>query len=192
MELMEVIDKPLYKQKVRLRSYGVPNRNGQAFLEAKVKYKGIVYKRRIQVNLDEFWKYYKSLPYVNTIKANKRSSPLVDSQIMRELDHLFQHYNLQPAWIICYDRESYRGKTATDLRITFDKNLRSRTDELRLEAGDHGQSYFTDDVRIMEIKVLGAMPLWLVHILSQLHVYPVSFTKYGNIYKESRKAIYVK
>ena len=41
------LEKPAYKEKLRLRSYGVTEPGGEVFLELKKKYKGIVYKRRI-------------------------------------------------------------------------------------------------------------------------------------------------
>ena len=41
--------KPVYKEKLRVRSYGVPAPDGKVFAELKKKYKGVVYKRRITV-----------------------------------------------------------------------------------------------------------------------------------------------
>lgn len=209
--IIKSIDKLVFKQKVRLRSYGVPSLEDKVFLESKVKYGGIVYKRRAQVGLAEFWRYYEGLPYVAEAEGRVagvgqegskqssevgakadgagRSSPLVSSQITRELDYLFRHYRLRPAWLICYDRHSYVSRTDPSLRITFDEGLRSRTEDLRLEAGDYGQNYFTEKTCVMEIKVLEAMPMWLVKALSELKIYPVSFTKYGKIYEQARKEI---
>ena len=46
------LEKPAYKEKLRLRSYGVTEPGGEVFLELKKKYKGIVYKRRITLPED--------------------------------------------------------------------------------------------------------------------------------------------
>ena len=46
------LEKPAYKEKLRLRSYGVTGPGGEVFLELKKKYKGIVYKRRITLPED--------------------------------------------------------------------------------------------------------------------------------------------
>lgn len=182
--IIKSIDKPIFKQKLRLRSYGIPKITDSVFLEIKVKYRGVVSKRRTKVKLKDFYHYYDQL------RAGKRPSLAADvPQISRELDYLFCFYHLEPSWIIAYDRKCYRGRDDPGLRITFDQNLRSRSDDLRLEHGDHGVHYFPDDKCVMEIKVLDAMPRWLVDTLSRLQIYPASFTKYGKIYEQSKKGI---
>lgn len=184
--IIQSISKPVYKQKIRLRSYDVPSLNSDVFLEAKIKFRGIVSKRRFKIKLSDFYSYYKAL-------SSARGQPTLYSadspQIAKELDYLFHFYKLQPNWIVCYDRKSYCGCDNPHLRITFDENLRSRRNKLRLEAGDDGKNFFPDQTCVMEIKALDAMPLWLTHTLSELKIYPASFTKYGNIYKQSKKGI---
>lgn len=157
-----------------MRSYGVPELEDDVFLEVKCKYKKIVEKRRIKLTLKEF------NDYLNSKKSN------LNDQIMKELDYLFKFYNLKPAYFIAYDRKSYKGCDDKNLRITVDTNLRSIKTDLSLELGDSGKLYFDKEVYIMEIKTLNAMPLWLVKSLSNLAIYPVSFSKYGSIYKKDR------
>lgn len=182
--IIQSIGKPVYKQKIRLRSYGISKLDDDVFLEAKIKFRGIVSKRRFKIKLRDFNTYYQKL-------SSARGHPELHSsdspQIAKELDYLFHFYNLRPNWIVCYDRESYCGKDDPQLRLTFDENLRSRRDKLRLEAGDQGKKFFSDQTCVLEIKALDAMPLWLVHTLTRLEIYPVSFTKYGNIYKKFKK-----
>lgn len=182
--IIKSIDKPVFKQKLRIRSYEVPGVGDYVFLEIKIKYRGVVSKRRTKVKLKDFYDYYDAL------RAGKHPSLAADvPQISRELDYLFRFYHLKPSWVIAYDRKCYRGRDDPGLRITFDQNLRSRSDDLRLEHGDHGVHYFPDDKSVMEIKALDAMPLWLVSTLSKLHIYPASFTKYGKIYEHSKKGV---
>jgi hypothetical protein len=83
-----------------------------------------------------------------------------------------------------YDRLSFKGKDDENLRITFDSNLRSREDDLRLECGDYGKKYFEDDVYIMEIKTLGVIPLWFVHAINKCNIQPGHYSKYGVAYEE--------
>ena len=106
---------------------------------------------------------------------------------MKEKNYLIEYYSLIPKIFIAYDRLSYNGLNDSNLRITIDSNLRSRYNNLRLELGDAGNKYFDDDYYIMEIKTIGAIPLWFVKILSELKIYPTSFSKYGNIYKKYLK-----
>lgn len=171
--IINSLEKPTFKNKVRLRSYNVPNLDSRVYLEVKDKYKGVVGKRRCKMQLKDFYNYIDN-GYVK------------DEQIMKELDYYFNYYKLKPFIFLAYDRQSYLGKGNKNLRITFDSNLRSRKDNLRLEYGDKGDYYFEDDKYIMEIKTLGSMPLWLTRILSELKIYPISFSKIGSIYSKER------
>jgi len=169
------MDKPIYKHKIRLRSYGTPKIDDDVFLEIKFKFKKVVGKRRIKIKLKDFKNYLKTRKYCG------------NDQIMKEIDYLFNLYDLKPSYFIAYDRKSYREKNNENLRITIDTNLRSRKDNLSLEFGDKGKLYFKERKYIMEIKTLGAMPLWLVKNLSNLGIYPVSFSKFGSIYKKDKE-----
>lgn len=166
------IEKPIYKEKVRLRSYQVPDINDKVFFEIKKKYKGITNKRRIVVTLKEFNDYY-----IN------HQIPKCNQQIFKEIDYIMKQYNLKPAIFLAYNRLSYFSKDNKDFRLTFDKNLRFRVLDLDLSMGDSGKKYFKDDMYILEIKTLDSIPLWFVKVLSELKIYPTSFSKYGSIYR---------
>ena len=179
--IINSLEKPIYKEKIRLRSYDKPTLNDKVFLEIKNKYHGVVGKRRVEVTLKEFNDY-----------IEKGIIPNTNLQIMSEIDYCFKKYNLKPKFFLGYDRLSYYDKDNKEFRITFDKNIRSRNNNLKLEYGDIGEKYFKEDMYIMEIKSLNSIPLWFTKILSELKIYPVSFSKIGNIYKESiKEEIYV-
>ena len=167
------IEKPIYKEKIRLRSYGIPKKDSKVFLEIEKKYKGIVGKRRISISLKDFYKYFETGKYPDT-----------NTQIMNEIDYCFKFYNLRPKVFLAYDRHSYRSISDKNFRLTFDQNIRSRTDNLYLEKGDAGTLLLDNGEYIMEVKTLGAFPLWFVNALSNLKIYPTSFSKYGNVYKK--------
>ena len=165
------IDKPVYKEKLRLRSYSTPKADSNVFLELKKKYKGVVYKRR------ETLKYSEAMNYLNT-----RSKP-IDTQIMKEIDWTMNYYNgLKPKMFIAYDRTAFYSKEDSNLRITFDKNVRFRNYDLELGKGSYGNLILDSGLCIMEIKILNSMPLWLSNALTQLKIYPSSFSKYGTAY----------
>ena len=174
--IINSMEKPTYKDKVRLRSYGVPTINDYVFLEIKNKYKGVVGKRRIKIKLKDFNDYL------------NHKNDLNNSQIKKELDYLFKYYNLKPSIFIGYDRLSFVGKSCDYLRITLDSNLRSRCNNLNLEYGDKGDAYFKENYYIMEIKTLGSIPLWLTRSLNNLGIFPTSFSKYGNFYQRYKVA----
>ncbi|SCZ78758.1 polyphosphate polymerase domain-containing protein [Acidaminobacter hydrogenoformans] len=166
------IEKPVYKEKLRLRSYGVPAANDQVFLELKKKYKGIVYKRRVDLSLQEAADY---------LRYGKR--PLSDSHVFNEIDWFQSMYHATPKVFIAYERSAWHGNEDANLRVTFDQGIRFRETALDLASGDWGQALLEDDRVLMEIKIPGAMPLWMSRMLSELKIYPASFSKYGVCYK---------
>jgi len=174
------LEKPVYKEKLRVRSYGTPDHEDKVFVEIKKKYKGIVYKRRLAASETDAVSY---------LEGNENAN-IDDSQIHHEIDwFLRQHEGLEPKMYLAYDRLAYAGKENKDLRITFDKDIRYRMTDLDLTCGDAGELLLDNNQILMEIKIPGAAPLWLSHILSDLEIYPTSFSKYGSCYsREVEKA----
>lgn len=167
------VQKPVYKEKLRVRSYGVPGENGTVFAELKKKYDGVVYKRRIKTDA----------AHVGVLLESGAPAPGA-SQVEREI-LWFQHfYQTEPKVFIGYDRTAYFGRADAELRVTFDENLRYRQENLDLRAGDGGYPLLDDDLVLMELKLPGACPLPLCHLLSEVGAYPVSFSKYGQFYTD--------
>ena len=172
--IRESIEKPLYKEKLRLRTYGVPGDESPAFVELKKKFKGIVYKRR------EIMPYAKAMRFLT-----ERERPEPMTQIMKEIDWVLQSYEgLAPSMVLCYERQAFFGCEDPSLRMTFDTNITFRTDDLDLRKGTYGESLLDSSACILEIKISQAMPLWLSHALDTLGIYPASYSKYGNAYKK--------
>ena len=165
------ISKPVYKDKVRLRSYNIPKSNTSVYLEVKRKYEDVVSKRRVGMKLNEFYGY---------LNAEKDSND--KNQIKRELNYYFNYYGLIPAMYLSYHRVAYYDKDNRDFRLTFDNNIIARDYDLNLEKGSYGEPILERDKYIMEVKTLGAMPIWFVRILEKLKIVPGSFSKYGTAY----------
>ena len=167
------LDKPVYKEKLRLRSYGVPDDSSRVFVELKKKFDGVVYKRRVTMPLAQARNY-----------LSRTIQPAGNEQIRQEIDWFLQFHQPQPAVFLAYDRVAYTCPAQPDLRLTFDSKLRWREQALDLAAGDYGEFLTPPGTRILEIKIPGAMPLWLSAILDQLEIYPSSFSKYSTYYKQ--------
>lgn len=171
------VQKPVYKEKLRLRCYGVPDNSSPCFLELKKKYKGVVYKRRISAD------YKNGLLYVNC-----RNPELPTSQIKNELDYFRKIYNNPtPKVSIFYRRTAFYDRNDENVRFTFDKDLRYRNYDLDLKNGIYGKLIIPEDRIIMEIKTAGAVPMWVSEILDTLKIYPTSFSKYGTAYVDMLK-----
>ena len=167
------IEKPPFKEKVRLRSYGLSKPGGTVFLELKRKTDGIVYKRRVVTTEESVNRFFN---YEGDITA--------DGQIAREISYFRNYYSkLVPAILIIYDREAYMEDEG-DLRLTIDHNPRYRTNELNLSTSMEGKPLLEEGGSILEIKVQQAIPLWLTDILSRGKIYKHSYSKVGEAYKQ--------
>ena len=174
------IEKPIYKEKLRLRSYGTPILTDKVFLEIKKKYKGIVNKRRTILPLEQAYSF------IEHKQINLQ--PGMNKQIVDEITYFLNMYQVYPKLYLAYDRRAFFGREDKNLRVTFDKNIRTRRYDLALEAGDYGSPLIDDNLWLMEIKVNFAMPIWLTSIISKCNIFPTSFSKYGTEYKQ----IYIK
>lgn len=167
------IEGPVYKEKLRLRSYNVPAPEDPVFVELKKKYKGVVYKRRVRMSAREAEDW-----------LDRAVSPAEDSQMVREIDWFLRSVRPEAKVFLACDRLAWRDREEEELRITFDRDLRWRTAGLSLCAGDGGEPLLEPGEVLMEIKTPAAAPLWLAHALSELEIFPVSFSKYGVCYRE--------
>ncbi len=167
------IEKPVYKEKLRVRAYGTPDpQTGRLFIELKKKYRHVVYKRRIVV----------SPPEAGAFLEEGIFPPQADPQITGEIAHFLELHHPTPKVFLSYDRVALFGLEDPDLRITFDTNLRWRDTDLDLCSGAYGAPVLPDDRVLMEIKIPGTMPLWLAQALSEHHIYSTSFSKIGTCY----------
>jgi len=172
------IEKPAYKEKLRLRSYGPAASNDTVYFEIKKKYQGRVYKRRTQMTLSEAYSY------INKGQMPEAKSSL-DKQIKNEIDYFVHRYKpLLPAVFISYDRVALFSRTDKSFRVTFDCNIMTRRYDLGLEKGIYGEPLMPNGFWLMEVKTRDNVPLWFARLLSKHRIYPVSFSKYGTEYKK--------
>lgn len=167
------IEKPIYKEKLRIRSYERAEDDSTVFVELKKKYQKIVYKRRVSLTEKE------AVQWLEQEQHCQQST-----QIVSEIDYFLDFYKtLTPKIFLSYEREAFYAKDDSGLRITFDENILWRQEELSLEADIYGNEILPENTVLMEIKCSGGIPLWMVQILSQEGIYKTSFSKYGEAYK---------
>lgn len=165
------LEKPIYKEKLRLRTYGRATETSPVYLELKRKYNGTVYKRRLQTTVGE----------AAAFLQNGQAAP--DGQIGRELAAFRDHYQtLIPRFLIVYERTAY-VEAGGDLRLTIDRNLRYRSERLELTGSMEGTPLLDEGCALLELKVQTAIPLWLTHALSEAGIYKTSFSKCGEAYR---------
>ena len=164
------LEKPIYKEKLRMRSYDKTSDSTNIFLEIKKKYIKNSNKRRVIIRYKDYLNY-----------INYGIIPNCDKQIMNEIDYCFKRYKLKPKIKILYDRLAYSLKDDETFRITFDTNIRYSKDNM--DFNNDNNTMFMNDKYIMEIKTFSGIPLWLNKILNSLGIYPTSYSKVGKIYE---------
>ena len=174
------LSKPVYKEKLRLRAYGVPDASTKVFLEIKKKFNGIVNKRRTKLKLSEAYEFVDS-------GHEPEAAEYMNKQVLDEIEYFLHTYSLKPKLYLAYDRIAYFEKGNPDLRISFDRNIRSRRYNVHLEDGDYGEKLLEDNVYLMEVKTARAKPLWLTEMLTELNIKRRSFSKYGTEFKQKVK-----
>ena len=166
------IEKPAYKEKLRIRSYGQASEESTVFVELKKKYDQIVYKRRLALCQN------KAMAWVCREGAGPAST-----QISREIDYFVDFYgNLQPTVFLSYEREAYCEKDGGDFRVTFDDHILCRQTDMSLCAPIYGTPVLPEGRVLMELKCSGGIPLWMVEVLSRERIYKTAFSKYAVAY----------
>lgn len=166
------LERPVYKEKLRIRSYGRAENTDMVFVELKKKYRSVVYKRRI------------SLPQDQALACFSKTRSWPDSQIGTELAYAADFYQtLRPAVFLSYERDAFHGTEDEDLRVTFDTEIRYRQDGLSLDSDTWGIPILPPGLVLMELKVSGGLPLWMAHVLSCQGIFKTSFSKYGAAYQ---------
>lgn len=167
------LEKPMYKEKLRLRQYGTPSADKMAFIELKKKYKGVVYKRRIDLP------QHQAIDYLWRGEANGAAS-----QILSEIDYFkATHPTLMPRVHLSYEREAYAYAADDDFRVTFDFNIKMRDTDVTLSPDAADKPVLSDEYVLMEVKTVRGVPLWFAEALSKLQIYKTSFSKYGTAYQ---------
>lgn len=167
------MEKPEYKEKLRIRSYCQVSEDDPVFVELKKKYQKVVYKRRI------------SLPEQDAMRWIGREVPCpTETQISREIDYFADFYGgLHPTVFLSYEREAYFARDGGDFRVTFDDHILCRQDDLSLRSSAYGTPILEEGTVLMELKCSGGIPLWMTGVLSKEHIYKTSFSKYGTAYQ---------
>lgn len=167
------LEKPAYKEKLRIRSYQTAADDDLVFIELKKKYKSVVYKRRL------------TLPKRQAMNIFRYNLPIpIISQIAKEIDYFRSYYaNLHPVVFLSYEREAFYSLDGGDFRVTFDENILYRESDLSLSSEAYGIPLLGEGQTLMEIKTTGGLPLWMSHTLNRLKVFKTSFSKYGLAYQ---------
>ena len=167
------IEKPVYKEKLRIRSYSQADKESIVFVELKKKYRSVVYKRRLSLSNRDATAW---------LSGEKHCDQ--HTQIANEIDYFMQLYGtLHPTVFLSYEREAYYCNDGTDFRVTFDDTILCRQEDLSLESQVYGTEILPEGMTLMELKCSSGIPLWMTQVLSKEKIYKTSFSKYAAAYR---------
>ena len=180
------LSKPKYKEKLRVRSYGVPDMDSKVYIELKKKINGLTLKRRATLTLKDSYEYFATGKKPENMKY-------INRQVLSEVDYYLSVHDVKPMIYVAYDRTAYFANDDRSIRISIDRNVRTRRYDLELNKGDYGEDLLArwvrykkldiKDPRLIEIKISSSFPLWLVEALSSEQMRMRPFSKYGNEYR---------
>lgn len=144
------------------------------YVELKKKYDHIVYKKREKI----------AYKYV----LNNSFFECAETKIDKEIKYFNDFYGgLTPKMFLSYEREAYYFKTDKQIRITFDTNIKYRTENVNLLPSISGIKLLPNNLVLMELKVPFSIPYNLAKYLSSEKIFKTSFSKYGTAYKQIHK-----
>ena len=168
------IEKPIYKENLRIRSYDKPTLDSSVYVELKKKYDHIVYKKREKI----------AYKYV----LNNSFFECVETQIYKEIKYFNGFYDgLTPKMFLLYEREAYYFKTDKQIRITFDTNIKYHTENVNLLPSISDIKLLPNNLVSMELKVPFSISYDLAKYLSSEEIFKTPFSKYGTAYKQIHK-----
>lgn len=172
--IRDSLDHPVYKEKLRVRSYQRADVGDMVFVEIKKKFENVVYKRRV------------AMPKISAVAwVDCRKDIPFHSQITSEIDYFLNFYEgIEAKVFLSYEREAYSDRKDPEFRLTLDENIMARDTELDLGSDIWGMPLLPEGITLMEVKIQGAMPVWMAKFLSGNDIRRATFSKYGAYYKE--------
>jgi SPX domain protein involved in polyphosphate accumulation len=160
--------------KVRIRSYNTYSTESIAFLELKRKDGVYIFKNRFPVFVNQLKDVLNGGVFENEVALKSREKD-------REM-FLYQmnSKSLIPVVLVVYEREAYHCKFNPDLRITFDKNVRSVKPQssISIFEKDNFEMTFRNKF-VLELKYNKQFPGWLISMIKNLHLQSCSVSKYA-------------
>ena len=173
----DTLNREFYRQKLRLRTYGEPREDSESFFELKLKYGSVSTKRRFPV------------PLRDALESIAAGTASFSGGLLREIAYCIESEKLVPASVVSYERQAFvareealDGALCDDLRVTFDRAIRVRRDDLSLLLGSHGEPTAPADTVVLEVKFNKCIPREIAETLSAFDLRKRSFSKYCSIH----------
>jgi len=166
------------KKKLRIRGYNIEHPDTTVFLEIKRREEDFISKSRAPVRWSRIREVFPGY--------GAGSSPLPFQPGTREAEaagrFLYNYYRrrMLPVVLVAYEREAFQGRFDPMLRLTFDKNIRSRLyPELRSLYSDRDTKFLIPGYFIFEVKFYLHLPRWIRDVVRRLDLQRLAFSKFA-------------
>lgn len=165
------------RKKLRIRGYNELNGNSMVFLEVKRKYENNISKNRAPLLYNDLPELLLTADFERFLLKKKKYL-----DVQNDANKFFYSLiskNYIPVVLVVYEREAFFYKYDSTLRITFDKNLRSKPlpSLTELYDDDNLKPSMRDNF-ILEIKFFNGYPTWLQSIVSKFNLQRRAISKY--------------
>jgi hypothetical protein len=165
--------------KFRLRAYQKTlENNPNVRVELKIREGNAMRKKSVFVPIDEYQYFMIHNHWKN-----------ISDPITTEFERQRVLQNLKPVILIEYDREGYKTRIKSDLRITFDHQVRS-LDEKDLFSNNNFFQRLYPKYIVMEIKFANSNPQWLSKLVKNHGLKVIAFSKYTRGLQIGRHNLY--
>jgi hypothetical protein len=173
----EKIEGFMFKKKLRIRGYNTNEPDSIVFLEIKHKEQDFISKNRAPV----LWQKIKDVfsDYHNHSILPFEPDTKSEDDARRFLYNYYQK-KMMPVVLVAYEREAFYSRFDDTLRITFDKNVRSRLyPSLDSLYNDRGMKFVIPNHFVFEVKFYGGLPQWIHSVIYKFDLYRLAVSKYA-------------
>jgi hypothetical protein len=165
------------RRKLRIRGYNKFHNNSKVIFEIKRKTGGRIKKQRSAFYFRDLEKLFRFINIEDNIISNG------DEDALDSAHRFFYHLKKKqyiPINLVVYEREAYFGRLDNGVRITLDKNIRSKLfPEFKDLYNDHAMKPFFNSHFVMEIKYFTEnMPVWARSIVQEFRLRNDAISKY--------------
>jgi len=186
------------KKKLRIRGYNQPGPDSTVFLETKRKQEDFISKSRAPVRWDQIEQLFAGygptrLPDCGQAAALPFAPGSPEAEAAGRFLYNYYRRRMMPVVLVAYEREAFFGRFDPKLRLTFDRNVRSRLyPQLAALYVDRDLKFLTPGHFVFEVKFHMNLPQWVRRIVQRFDLQRTAFSKFAlgiDVHRVERKEL---
>lgn len=165
------------KKKLRIRGYNTPQPDSIVFLEIKRKQEDFISKSRAPVRWQQVGKLFGGYDSSGLLPFEPGSAA---AEAASRFFYNYHRRRMLATVLIAYEREAFFGRFDPMLRLTFDKNVRSRMyPQLGALFEDREMKFVMPESFVFELKFYMRLPLWVRDLIRRFELQRLAISKYA-------------